>query len=251
MRIGFWKSGLAVALVLAASTIAIESANATTFTIDSAGIGAPGYVTTVVHFAGLKGGSENAEVGRIALGGTNSLGQAVSFDTYCVDLVDPLGPGTFSSALMTTLPYTAAQLTALTTFITHADALVKTNVDAAAVQMGAWEILNEAPTNHYDLTSGAFSVSGNANVGKAAAEANSWLTDLTTHAWQPEAGLHLALLTPGAGNQAQVSVVRSTAIVTGAVPEPGTWMMTLSGFALAGAMLRSNRRRSDVDGELA
>ena len=205
-----------------------------------------------IYAPGLSPNGESAGIGRIALSGHDVAAPAtpVTLLTYCIDLLDWLGGGTFTEQAlgdMAPTTYSYAKLTKLSAFLTHVDPSVGslvTSVDtSAAAQLGVWEILNETSSS-YDVTTGAFRVGvGSGNISNAAiAQANSWLqTDLP--GWTRASGQHLVMLNPNNGitalgggrNQPQVYSA------AGAVPEPASWMTMILGFGAVGWAVRRRR----------
>jgi hypothetical protein len=242
-----WARALTVSLGMMTAALAPAAASATSFQISGAGLdNDPGGLWGTVYAAGLGGGAgyENAGVGRILLTGTAADASAVSFKTYCVDLFDWLGTGTFNDASIASLTLNGTRLARLTAFVTHADALVDTAEKSAAAQLGVWEILYETDGS-YDVTSGSFSAAGGNLVGgdyNALTLANSWLGKVADRSWGLSPTQGLALLVPGPGNQPQAYVTASdrpqNVDAPAAVPEPATWGMMIFGFGGVGAVIR-------------
>ena len=247
MRRRHWGRALSLAASAAFSIAMYAPASAADFTINTAGIDpAAGQVSGYIFFSGLGGGAghENVSIGRLLLQGTAASGESVAFATYCADIFDTLQSGTFSDAAAASLPFDASRLTAVSTFLAHADPLVSSAESSAAAQLGVWEILNEQAGAAYDVTSGAFYASGSSLAG-AEALANGWLASLSANDWEPDPRLHLAIFAPGAGNQAQIRMIAggSSLIPASAVPEPANWAMMAGGFVMLGGMLRAQRRQ--------
>jgi hypothetical protein len=247
-----WKRAAAIVAGIGGIVAGAAPAWATSFVITGTGLDpTPGGLWGTIRHAGLPNGQEVAGIGRIQLTGTGPDG-AVTFESYCVDIFDWLGGGTFTTADLSTLPFSGAQLRTLRTFLVNADPLVSggSAVMSAAAQLGAWEILNESAGNGYDLTAGAFSASGGNLTGNgydALALANDWLARVEDRRWTANAGGKLALITPAGGNQPQVYLTAGGSQGIGpaaAVPEPASWAMMIMGFGAVGAGLR--RRRATV-----
>jgi len=106
-----------------------------------------------------------------------------------------------------------------------------------AMQLGIREIAYE-DGGGWNAASAAFdpprlpALSGPANLG---------LADPSDNDWQSDPSLRLDLLVPGGIDQAQVRLEAASAI--GAVPEPASWLLMLSGFGLIGAVVRQRRAR--------
>ena len=242
-----FKRGRAVAIALgvAVSGAFMAPAEATSFHITQAIVPSnPGALIANIYYPGLgPSGSIDVRIGRIQLNGTDEGGFPASLDTYCADIFDVLQPGIFTTADISTAPFSAARLTAATTFLAHADALVTNSTTSAAAQLGLWEILYENSGTSWNVTSGTF----HSDITSSAAnKANTWLGYLANNDWQPDPTLSLELLVPQQGNQLQVRLVAgSPAGLPGDVPEPASWAMMLGGFGMIGGTLR--RRRFSVD----
>ena len=196
--------------------------------------------------------TQSVEVGRLELKGTSD-GQSVVIDSYCADIFDTLGTGTFSSASLTTLDLSSTKLTQLSTFLENADALVSNassstrSTYSAAAQLGVWEILNETGSR-YDVTSGSFYVSGSEltssswHQSSATQVANTWLGDVTNNVWKPVPGSQLSVIT-ALHNQTQIFVTHhaSSPPPDSSVPEPASWTTMIAGFGLIGAAMRRQR----------
>jgi hypothetical protein len=234
----------------AAGLLCAASASATDYTITSTGLAAGGLSGDIHYTPGIEGGTQvTAGVGPIVMTGyaTNDpTKKSVSFTTYCADIFDWLGNGTFSSNAYSSLssssqahPYSVTQLSTVTTFLTNvtASGLLTSSDNKAAAQLGIWEILNESPSNSYNLNTGLFYATGG-NLGNAITTANTWLGNLSTTWKAPAAGYTMNLLDPGKGNQPQIF------LSTAAVPEPASWAMMVGGFGVLGSVMRQQRRRT-------
>jgi PEP-CTERM motif len=215
---------------------------------------ATGSINGRIHWAGNPGG-EGAAVGRILLQGTDASHNAQSIPVYCVDVADVLGNGTFYKEDLGTLTFTETQKTNIIKFITYGDALVNAatgaqkTLDAAATQLGVWELLNETASPNWDVLAGNFYVSryDNDAIFAAAALANTWLTSLKSGDIPMSATQTLSVLDPGHGNQTQVYITArgNGDINEPGVPEPATWGMIVLGFGLLGGALR-RRKQEEV-----
>lgn len=213
---------------------------------------ATGSINGQIHWASNPGG-EGAAVGRILLQGTDASHNAQSIPVYCVDVADILSNGTFYKQDLSTLSFSDTQKANLIKFVTYGDALVNAatgfqmTLDAAATQLGVWELLNETASSTWDVLTGNFYVSryGNDSIFDAAALANSWLTSLKNGGIPTSTTQTLGVLDPGHGNQTQVYITArgNSDINEPGVPEPATWGMIVLGFGLLGGALR--RRKQD------
>lgn len=213
---------------------------------------ATGSINGTIHWAGNPGG-EGAAVGRILLQGTDASHNAQSIPVYCVDVSDILGNGTFYKEGLDALSFTDTQKANIIRFVTYGDALVNAasgvekTLDAAATQLGVWELLNESASPDWDVLSGNFYVShyDNDAIFDAADLANGWLDLLKNNQMPVSTTETLGVLDPGRGNQTQVYITARGSDDTQepSVPEPATWGMIVFGFGLLGAALR--RRKSE------
>ncbi|MBS0502583.1 MAG: PEP-CTERM sorting domain-containing protein [Proteobacteria bacterium] len=104
---------------------------------------------------------------------------------------------------------------------------------SAALQLAAWEIVNEN-TNSYGFNTGTFRSSGG-NSDAARTLAMTYLNNITSGSWQAPTG-QLKLFY-SAHSQSQV---------LSAVPEPATWAMMIGGFGVVGASMRRKRAAGTV-----
>jgi len=212
---------------------------------------ATGSINGQIHWASNPGG-EGAAVGRILLQGTDASHNAQSIPVYCVDVADILGNGTFYKQDLSSLTFSDTQKANLIKFVTYGDALVNAasgfqkTLDAAATQLGVWELLNETASSTWDVLTGNFYVSryDNDSIFDAAALANSWLTSLKNGEIPMSTTQTLSVLDPGHGNQTQVYITArgNNDINEPGVPEPATWGMIVLGFGLLGGALRRGKQ---------
>lgn len=83
-----------------------------------------------------------------------------SFIAWCIDLAQTLRSGESYSEAPTLLSQTAQS--GLSQLFAEVYQHVDTAREAAAFQLAIWEIVDEAPSNGYDVSAGAFSASRNA-----------------------------------------------------------------------------------------
>ena len=167
--------------------------------------------------------------------------------TNCVDLEHYTATGTYTLASISTRIPDLTKLNQMLTFVGNTTSLVagatgqQKNVNAAAMQLGIWEILYEGGNTNYDVGSGDFRSSyagyvSQSDFTSAQTLANTWLGNTTGGAWSPIANTKLGYLySPTAQSQMFLQ----------AVPEPGQWALLISGFGFAGFAARRRRRRAD------
>lgn len=240
---------LAAALLAAAAVPSSASAGVTITSIT----GDPGFLTSRISYAPGGLGANAAQtsldvlVGRLKMSGVDTAtAAAVAFNTYCIDIFNFAGNGTFD--VETFALGNAVKEQQLKTLLSNTDGMIgaagtidgKKNV-SAAIQLAVWEIVNETGTGGYALGTGQFQV--NAGFGTVVPAARSlaqgYLDSLGT--WSARSGYSYSMMSAviPSNNQRQIT------FAAGAVPEPGTWALLIAGFgAIGGAMRRS--RRSQV-----
>jgi hypothetical protein len=240
---GFQKGKALLAFGL--GLLGASSAYAQSYDITKAVVGAPGNILSIVSSPGLGGGtgSQNVRIGRATLTGTDALGAAVQFNTYCIDIINPLGAGTFTASDIASSGFDVTRLTNVATFLEHTDAFAVDANSAAAVQLGIWEIMNESAGTAWNTSSGTFSVQDRRGLA-AETLANGWLASLASNEWRADPSLRLQVLVPDGINQAQVRLVAARASSVAAVPEPASWALMVGGFGLIGGTMR--RRRTQI-----
>ena len=231
-------------LLAAAALAALPAANAsatTTIHIDNWSIGANliGGVSVTTPAA-----SHSAVyINQFHYTGHDSDGNVFDELTNCVDLEHYVATGDYTLPSITTRIPDLTQLSRMLTFVGNTTGIVKgasgqqKNIDAAAMQLGIWEILYEGVNANYNVTTGNFSsfYAGHvsqADFSSAQALANTWLGNTTNGTWSPIAKTKLGYLyAPNAQSQ----------IFLQGVPEPATWAMLISGFGLVGFAARRRR----------
>lgn len=244
-------------LFAAAAFAVLPAANAgaTTIVIDNWSIGANliGSVTAPTSSHGA------VYINQFRYTGHDAATNAV-FDelTNCIDLEHYTATGNYTLASIATRIPDLTKLRQMLTFIGNTTPIVagasdQKNIDAAAMQMGIWEILYEGGNANYDVTSGSFHSAyagyvSQADFTAAQSLANTWLGNTTSGAWTGPVGKTLGYLySPSAQSQVYLRDLeqgeKSFLGGAGAVPEPSQWALLISGFGLAGFAAR--RRRKD------
>jgi len=140
--------------------------------------------------------------------------------------------GALALVLGTAAQAQAGNIASLTRLTEVAATLEQDQTSTTAAQFGTWYedggTWDGAPIHSPHLSA----LSGLGSLG---------LGDPADDDWQSDPSLRLDLLVPGGIDQAQVRLEAASAI--GAVPEPASWVLMLSGFGLIGAVLRRRRAR--------
>lgn len=236
------------AISAAAIAAAIPAAASASVTITGIS-GNPGFLTgKVVYTPGGIGGnatrtSQDLYIGRLRLSGTdNTTMQAVTFDTYCIDIFNYIQGGTFDIQAFSLGDAEKENqvkrlLSGTASYIGNAvGSTAKKNV-SAAIQMAVWEIVNESGTSGYSLDNGLFQIGGTGSVVPTARlMAQGYLDNLAgfsatgTHSYRM-----LTAINP-INNQRQVFLAAA------GVPEPSAWALLILGFGAVGGALRKNGR---------
>lgn len=237
------KKYLLAAAALAALPVANAQA-ATTVTIDSWTVGANLIGSVGVNSPAINHGA--VYINQFRYQGHYTPGGAV-FDelTNCADLGNYVATGTYTVLSMAARLSDSTKVAQLTRFVSNAKAIVgassgtQKNVNAAAMQLGIWEILYETGNLSYDVKAGNFHSaysSGHgtlANFTGAQDLANGWLAKSVDGTWKAETGSALRYLyAPNA--QSQI-------FLAAGVPEPAEWALMLAGFGLAGFAARRRK----------
>lgn len=243
-------------LFAAAALAALPAANAsaTTIVINNWSIG-----------ANLIGGVQTATtthgaiyINQFHYTGTNTTTNTV-FDelTNCADLDHYTATGTYTLESITTRIADLTKVAQLLKYIGNTTGIVaastgqQKNIDAAAMQLGIWEILYEGGNANYNVTSGTFKSNyagyvSASDFAAAQAQANTWLGNVTGGTWTAPAGKTLGYLyAPNAQSQIYLRDLEQGehSLIPG-VPEPSQWALLISGFGLAGFAARRRRTAS-------
>lgn len=235
---------------ISAATVAaaIPTAASASVTINTI-TGNPGFLTgNVVYTPGGIGGnatrtSQNLYIGRLRLSGTdNTTMQAVTFDTYCIDIFNYIQGGTFDLQAFSLADAVKENqikrlLSGTASYIGNAvDSTAKKNV-SAAIQMAVWEIVNESGTGGYSLDSGLFRIGGTGSVVPSARlMAQGYLDNLDSFSATGTHSYRMLSAIDPVNNQRQVFLAAA------GVPEPSAWALLILGFGLVGGAMRGRRR---------
>ena len=240
-------------LLAAAALAALPAANAsaTTIVIDNWSVGA----NLIGSVASPVGNHGAIYINQFHYTGHDLDTNAV-FDelTNCVDLGHYVATGNYTLPSITTRIADLTKLSQMLTFVSNTTPIVggasgaQKNIDAAAMQLGIWEILYEGGNTNYNVTSGSFSSSyagyvSQADFTSAQTLANTWLGNTTSGTWHAVAGKTLGYLySPGAQSQIYLRNLEQGehGLIPG-VPEPGQWALMIAGFGLAGFAARRRR----------
>lgn len=167
------------------------------------------------------GPNGSIRAGMFQLTGDNGFGD---FSAFCVDLYENLAlPHAYQTSATR---FTAPIMNAIDRLFTSAYASVDTATEAAGFQVALWEVIYDNAS--LDVSSGAFSVSGNAAV---AAQANAYLSGLGTET----GGYDLTFLN-ARGVQDLVTGTPAT------VPLPASGMLLLAGLGGVAAARRRGKK---------
>jgi hypothetical protein len=178
------------------------------------------------------GVSESGLAGQLSIQLRDSVTGAIqTVQAYCTDIFDYLSlPATFTRGLLSDTVRDATKLSLINALIVNGNAGVTTADSSAGLQMAIWEIENET-LGHYDVSAGAFHVSGPAN---ALALANQDIQNVLNGVWKADPQVTIYQLT-APGNQ--------SLSYASAVPEPAT--LSIFGIGLLLMMTLRRTRRSE------
>lgn len=150
---------------------------------------------------------------------------------FCTDIFNTLMlPATYVLGLLSDT-VDAAKVSQVNALLVNGSAAVNNGVSSAALQLSIWEVINEAGTTGYNLTTGQFSVTDTA--GAVLTEAASNLARLADGTW-----------VAGAGTVRQLTATARQGISyydgTTSVPEPTT--LAVLGAGLLAMGLRRRQR---------
>jgi hypothetical protein len=224
---------LKLALAAAVAALSVPSTADAAYTITGYSLNPGNSITGNIQYTPTNL-SLNVGIGRLNLTGKDANNASASFLTFCVDIFHTLTvPAQFDFKPTSTLITDATKVSRLTTLVGMSNLLINNASDkattSAALQLAAWEIVNEKTTNAYSFSTGDFRSSGGNSDG-ARTLAMTYLNNITTNKWQaPNGTLKLFY---SANSQSQV---------LSAVPEPATWAMMIGGFGLVGGTMRRRR----------
>ena len=245
---------------VAATVFSATSAGAATITINSWTVGANLIGSVAV---GSPSVSHSAiYINQFRYQGHDAAGNVFDQLTNCVDLGHYVATGSYTLQSITTRIPDLAKLRQMLTFVGNTKDIVanstgqQKNINAAAMQLGIWEILYEGGTANYNVTSGNFSSAfaghvSAADFAAAQTQANAWLANTSTGTWTSPVGKTLGYFTaPNAQGQMYLRDLeqgeKGFLGGPGSVPEPSQWALMLSGFGFAGWAARRRRHSSTV-----
>jgi hypothetical protein len=231
----------AVSAALPAASAGAATVNITSWSIGANLIGSVGVNSPTINHGAVY-------INQFRYQGTYTPGGAV-FDelTNCADLSHYVATGPYQVLSISARLSDVTKIAQLTRFVTNSKAIVgsstgqQKNINAAAMQLGIWEILYETGNLSYDVTAGNFhsAFAGYvpaADFASAQSLANTWLGKSVDGTWKQTSGTALRYLyAPNA--QSQI-------FLAAGVPEPTQWALMISGFGLAGFAAR--RRKSQL-----
>lgn len=240
----FFAAGSAVLAACAVSSAASASVTITGISSD------PGFLTGRISYQpggiGGSGGptSETVYIGRLKLSGVdNTTGASVTFDSYCIDILNTMQKGTFDLRTFTLGngvkdDQIKRLLSGTSGFIGAATGSAAKKDVSAAIQMAVWEIVNESSAT-YSLGNGIFRVGTTGTVNpNARTLAQGYLDNLGSFS---ETGTHRYRML-----EAVAPTTNQRQIFLAAIPEPATWAMLILGFGVVGGAMRGRRGRHAV-----
>lgn len=209
--------------------------------------GNPGFETgKIIYSPGGIGGSAGTTSANVYIGGMQLTGidtatnAAVSFETFCIDILNYLHSGTFdvqafAMSDLTKQGQIEKLLSNTASLVAGAATLSEKRDISAAIQMAVWEIAFESGTSNYSLTNGQFRMGAYGTVQQnAIGLGQSYLNSLSGWTRSPAYDFKMMVSTQGS-NQRQI-------FLQSAVPEPASWALMILGFGMVGATIRSRRK---------
>jgi hypothetical protein len=162
-----------------------------------------------------------------------TLASGTSFMAWCVDIYHFISPSTSytrmdGASFYGSAPYKATDLQRLASYVFD-NALLTNNLQSAAFQLAAWEIVNDvAGHGSYDLDQGDFRVTYGDTYVRGIA--NDWLDVVNSGNYQLSQTLSVW--------RQDVPGSTQDLAVFAPIPEPETYAMLLAGLALMGFVAR-------------
>ncbi len=240
----FW--GLAVHFLksVVAALAAFSAVPASATVIDATSIGYEGNYYGGIGYAPAAF-EEIGPAGRFVFSGTDiNTNAAFNAYTFCANIFRGVGAGLFAIMPLSELTSDVVKQSQLAALLTHADAEISPFVPysdeaiaaSASLQLAIWEVIYEAGSVGYDVSSGDFYTFGTPGTltyfEPLWGRANHYLANVTNGTWTASPSQASYLFSDA--NQSQL-------FASPGVPEPATWLTLVLGFLGVGIGSRASR----------